>query len=141
MRTIKIRGKSKFTDHRWVEGGFTFDAIGKPRISTLDASKEGLIFHKVIPETIGQFTGLIDKNGKEIFEGDIVSAWSDGYNHKGEVRWRFGGQPSIIIYPAFGNQGFWKLHGEGAGDAFSDGKIDDGVEIIGNIHDNPELLK
>ena len=102
----------------------------------------GNIFdYEIIPETVGQFTGLSDKNGKEIFEGDIVSAWSDGCNHKGEIRWRFEGQPSIIIYPAFGNQGFWKLHGQGTGDAFDGGKIDDGVEIIGNIHDNRELLK
>ena len=96
---------------------------------------------KVDPETVGQYTGLKDKNGVEIYEGDIVSAWSEGYNHKGEIRWRFEGQPSIIIYPAFSNQNFWKLHGErGNGNAFSDNKTDDGVEIIGNIYENPELL-
>lgn len=90
--------------------------------------------------TIGQFTGLKDKNGKDIYENDIVSAWSEGYNHIGQVRWRFEGQPAIIIYPAYANQGFWKLHGNRDGDAFVDGKIDDGVEVLGNIFQNPDLL-
>lgn len=92
------------------------------------------IQHEVLPETVGQFTGLLDRNGKKIFEGDIVSAWSEGYNHKGEVRWRMEGQPAIIIYPAFANQGFWKLHADNQG-------VDDGVEVIGTIHDKPETPK
>ena len=79
-----------------------------------------------------QFTGLLDKNGIEIYEGDIVEAWSEGYSHTGEIRWRFEGQPAIIIYPAFANQGFWKLHGQHG--------VDDGVKVIGNIYQNPELL-
>ena len=84
--------------------------------------------HIVIPETVGQYTGLLDKNGKKIFEGDVVEAWSQGYKHTGEVKWRMEGQPSIIIYPAFANKEFWKIHGQNG--------IDDGIEIIGTIHDH-----
>ncbi len=79
-----------------------------------------------------QYTGLKDRNGNDIYEGDIVEAWSEGYKHIGEIRWRFEGQPAIIIYPAFANQGFWKLHGQKG--------IDDGVVVIGNIFQNPEIL-
>lgn len=97
-------------------------------------------FNEVVQSsTIGQFTGLKDKKGNDIYEGDIVEAYSAGDKHIGEIRWRFEGQPAIIIYPAYGNQGFWKLHGSRNGDAFQDNKIDDGVEVIGNIYQTPDL--
>ena len=68
----------------------------------------------VMPETVGQYTGLTDKNGKKIFEGDILkSAW--GY--KGAVDFE------DILY------------------AKGECLFNEECEIIGNIHDNPELLK
>ena len=88
---------------------------------------------KVVPETVGQFTGLLDKNGKWIFEGDIVRHGVWRYNKTGTVEvveW-------IDVYCGF--------------EPFSDSKNNCGhcgggvdpmnCEIIGNIHDNPELLK
>jgi uncharacterized phage protein (TIGR01671 family) len=84
-----------------------------------------------------QFTGLKDKNGREIFEGDIVEAWSEGYKHTGEIRWRLEGQPAIIIYPAFANQGFWKIHGQ---KNLKGEMVDDGVTVIGNIYQDKHLI-
>lgn len=144
MREILFRGK-RVDGNGWVEGSLLQSEISTTgycecTIVGSFAFCNDIDRNDVHPETVGQFTGLLDKNGKRIFEDDIVSAWSEGYNHKGRVRWRLEAQPSIIIYPAFANQGFWKLHGNRDGDSFIGNKVDDGVEIIGNIHDNPEIL-
>lgn len=125
-REILFRGKSP--KGRWIYGMPSYDLKYIFNDSNYDSHDQ----FEIISETVGQFTGLTDKNGAKIFEGDIVEAWSEGYKHIGEIRWRLEGQPAIIIYPAFANQGFWKIHG--------DKGMDNGVEVIGNIYDNPELI-
>ena len=97
----------------------------------------GGMFYKLDPETVGQFTGLKGKNGKEIYEGDIVKAWSQGICGKFKVIWRREGSPCWILYPAWRNGRFWYLHGT----LHKDGYWYDNVEVIGNIYDNPELLQ
>ena len=79
---------------------------------------------EVLPETVGQYTGLTDKNGKKIFEGDIVkhrSYYSDNI---------------VISVVTYTDGQFLAMVGENSGFNLSDK-----LEIIGNIHDNPELLK
>ena len=131
-REILFRGKTE--DGKWLYGLLIKCEYGY-YITNDDSLRhvDGLEWtfddnYEILPETVGQFTGLTDKNGAKIFEGDIVEAWSEGYKHIGEIRWRLEGQPAIIIYPAFANQGFWKIHGYKG--------MDNGVEVIGNIHDN-----
>lgn len=85
----------------------------------------------VDPATIGQYTGLTDKNGEKIFEGDIVECWSEGVCAQGTVQQNKGGL--WIIYPAWQKRIMWGLCPDEYGGT--------DVEIIGNIHDNPELLK
>ena len=86
---------------------------------------------QVIPETVGQYTGLKDKNGKEIFEGDIVEAWSQGVKGKGKVTQRIDG--SWLFYPSYQHNIEWELCINQYGET--------DVVVIGNIYENPELLE
>ncbi len=69
-RQILFRGWSEL-HNKWVEGNFTYDAIGGSRIIKTDSSGQGLTFIPVHPDSVGQFTGEIDINGVKVFEGDI----------------------------------------------------------------------
>lgn len=78
-----------------------------------------------------QYTGIRDKNGREIYEGDIVEAWSQGVKAIGRIMQRIDGL--WMMFPAWQNEGFWYL--------FPDGNGNETVEVIGNVYENPELLK
>ena len=86
---------------------------------------------EVDPSTICQCTGLKDKNGKLIWENDIIEAWSQGRRAIGKIKHRIDG--TWIMYPAWQNGEMWYL--------FPNDKGITTVEVICNIFDNPELLE
>lgn len=133
MREILF--KAKRTDNgKWIEGCYIkrYDLLG---------NEEHLIFHadsytvweyaEIDPETLCQFTGLTDKNGKRIWENDIVEAWSQGSRAIGTVKQRVDGL--WIMSPAWQNHEFWELKPNSNGETT--------VEVLGNAFDNPELLQ
>ena len=115
-REIIFRGK-RTNNGEWVEGFYFEDTGG---LSVIQIPRTPNTF-TVDPETVGQYTGLKDKYNKEIYEGDIC--WDDEEENYGEVRFLDGGFSYI-----------WQNI---CVDLF---EIDDSIEIVGNIHDNPELL-
>lgn len=130
MRTIKFRGKS-IDGKEWLYGDLVSSA-DKKRFAILVNDKESYDECEVAPETIGQFTGLHDCDGKEIYEGDVLRL---GNSPSGvcEVKWNES-LAAFCIQFFFENKvgtrplGGWVICGRK-------------VEVIGNIFDNPELLK
>ena len=121
MREILFRGKrdKKYNkEQEWAYGVPYIDHEGDCIIATAYSKRV------VIPETVGQYTGLTDKNGKKIFEGDIVktSHWI------GVIEW-CDFDASFVVHCV----GTFVTRNTLAGHA--------NLEVIGNIHDNPELLK
>lgn len=135
MREILFRGKRKDND-QWAQGSL-FAECSRFEIVRGTCNNVGIEGVDVIPETVGQYTGLIDKNGKKIFEGDIV-AWNneelndiDGLPFEDEL--------SVVQFceerKGYINRG---IDIEFVDDFVGFDK--NYYRVIGNIHDNPELL-
>ena len=88
----------------------------------------------VVPETVGQYTGFDDKNGNKIFEGNIVNVKSEMEFRNGSTFWYENKKGSVEM-----SGGHWAINIEGS--FLFLGNSGQFLEIIGNIHDNPELLE
>lgn len=135
MREILFRGVCTETGD-WVKGHYVrlFDDKGNryhriyPGYAESDCGDLYPDWYEVDLETVGQFTGLTDRNDKKIFEGDIVMG---AYKGKGVVEFTIEDVASCgCCFPYFVGSGF-KACDVNLGDC----------EVIGNIHDNPELLE
>ena len=141
MRTIKFRGKS--LSGEWLYGYLYKHGIAPPSDFLCIGQavlpwKDTVGVYVVDPETIGQFTGLYDKNGKEIYEGDIVShPWKDPIFGDLVETGQF-----VHSTICFNNGAFvvnYRLQGEYI--YLQDFVRLKCLEVVGNIYDNPELLK
>lgn len=143
MREIKFRGK-RLDNGEWVYGAFVPDALEQTHsdmvswgfIRRYNGSKSEMI--EVDRKTVGQYTGLKDKNGREIYEGDIVELINTykGMNTKSIVeidfidftfagKWAEEYSPSGYMYNPLGLYNFPIVT----------------IEVIGNVHDDPNLLE
>lgn len=135
MRNIIF--KAKTLQGEWVEGYYTklkwcnnIIHVVIPEGAEIYSGNSLCEAHDINPETLCQYTGLTDKNGKRIWENDIVSAWSEGKYATGMVKQRIDGL--YIIYPAYQHNEFWGL--------CPDKNRKTNVEVIGNVFDDKHLL-
>ena len=124
MREILFRGKR--TDNgEWETGSLVIIRDGCSDKKVFLADKMTGYHTPVIPETVGQYTGLTDKNGVRIFEGDIVSLVKhDGLIYK------------VVYVPCR----YELVNSKGVNCFVLDIYKSENIEVIGNIHDNSELL-
>ena len=164
MKEILFRGKRK-DNGEWVCGYYACQSnhscINRKfchfilKDECLDIGLGGLEYYEVIPETVGQYTGLTDKNGKKIFEGDIIryadmydyNCWLEGLDENGFYdKWDFGNIWTIDKVVYAGEEGYpafdlYSHQFEANGLSEVSESSNYFYEVIGNIHDNPELLK
>lgn len=134
MRTSKFRGQFVYSNTQtgkldWVYGDLVHypEHIGKHKIVC-----EGGVQFEVLASTIGQFTGLLDKNGREIYEGDIVRT---KYGRPCEVKWL--STPCFVGFDLSPKMAFSKFKAPDHYDLYSP----ENLEVIGNVYDNPKLLE
>ena len=140
MREYIFRGYDAVGDKGWVFG----DLVHNKKVTREGLEDRVMVGgYEVVPESVGLFTGIHDKNGKEIFEGDVVCKRDLTFNlqYKG-----------VVVYNSA--IGCFRISSEGKGttmrmgfeasDSYNDGKCTVPVkyeyEVVGNIYENRELL-
>ena len=126
MREIIFRGKRK-DNGEWVEGDLMQHYVHHNDLTIVVG---GCVYYEVDRETVGQFTGLTDKNGKEIYDRDII----EDKNGIGVIMW-FQTSWGVASYA----HGYDGLKSYTAVDSFYSNQTKEWA-VIGNIHDNPEIL-
>lgn len=126
MREILFRGKAKYENGSIKKGVWVYgDLIRVNGITKIYDDVLGYV--EVNPETVGQFTGLYDKNGERIFEGDIIH--STETKETAVVQW-FPEHSAFMVWCKASNE---------VGFLYECTKLI--TEVIVNVHDNPELLE
>ena len=133
MREILFRGKH---NDKWVFGSLLYDEENNKAFIAEHFEDGAAYMREVVTESVSEFTGLTDKNGKKVFEGDIGR-----YRQKDGARRK--GKPIIctgeVIY--FENASFAVESKDEEGCKYFDYFPITDFEVIGNMHDNPELLR
>lgn len=123
MREILFRAKTASTDNpEWVEGYYAFDETHWIESKSIEYPERVWEANPINPETLGEFTGIKDRNGVKVFEGDILRADN---GHIGYVIFRNGSFVKVCFCHKLNIYTFYG----------------DNETVIGNIYDNPELLE
>lgn len=149
MRDYKFRGftvnEEKFNNGKdgWIYGNLS--VLDDGTVDIQDINDENW-FKAVNPESVGQYTGLKDKNGKEIYEGDIITGTD--YPFIDEEKQNYVG--IVVFYDDAASFGYEyqcvrkdkRGVSNGINNEFeaNENLVCDDLEVIGNIYDNPELL-
>ena len=140
MREIKFRGFNR-KNNVWLYGFYQQNRGAHFVVPDEFATGKEWDDYEIDPGTLGQYTGLTDKNGKRIFEGDIVEcvSWNEYFSKDGKpmepfrrkmfVDYRKGGFKMVEPMPEPMKDNEWDIICNGD------------IVVIGNIHDNPELMK
>ena len=137
MREFLFRGKRVDTG-RWIEGSLWY-YLGVPKI----LSAANVVGYDVHPDSVGQFVGLTDKNGKKIFEWDVIKF----HKFRGEPDWVgvisyehsqyvVTGRMPVAYEKRIGEEPFYCPF-----EVSLSGIDKDTIRVIGNTHDTPELVR
>lgn len=138
IREVIFRGK-RADNGEWVEGDVLQTRYHSGHIEYQIMPQTPVSSaYPVLPETVGQYTGLTDKNGVKIFEGDIIRIEYDLWH--GETKKTRESHIGVVFYNTKTAEFGAKIHGYSSCSSLRRWKGDFN-EVIGNIHDNPELLE